>query len=593
MQAQKHILIFNTLQMYSYKKLMQANKNTCKYGKIVVILQKINTNSQNHLKLGKTIYMKGKFTITLFYIAIICIACSKQAVMENGKLQQAISNVWVNAQAAQKTLDEIDRTQLSEYEQCCYLLAEAHLMLKLRLQLPKTTNIDALAERLLDYNDAASAGEAYYIYGAYLNYIGENTKAMQYLKKAESYPTTAIIKGMTYYKMGRICETEQLYDIALENYKQALTYLEEVGLPLYLASVYRELGRNSKDAEQDSYFDKALTAARFMGDSILHKEIRYAQLTASQSNSPELAHICQYMCHKAGQRRYAYDLVKYYIRSGQADSARIYLDILSADTTASTWSEQQHTLWYSQYLHLKGLNKEAYQSLYTLHEAYYREIEEQNRASAFVAAQHYDNEVERAKNLQLQLDKQRLYIILVSVLVGVLCIVILAILFISRQRAKHLVEKTRNEEEIANLQNELQIRRESLKRIMNQRIELSKNLQEAILSRKKEESIPQWAKDFIDQNIFSTEEQWQGFLKEFEGAYGDILTKLQNTYPRLTSTDLQVIALYILGIDNSDICLLTGATQRTIWSRRMRIKNRIGLGEKESLDKWIEREFSV
>ena len=70
-------------------------------------------------------------------------------------------------------------------------------------------------------------------------------------------------------------------------------------------------------------------------------EVRYAQLTASQSNSPEIAQICQYMCHKAGQQRYAYDLVKYYIRNQKADSARVYLDILAADTTAQVWSEQQ------------------------------------------------------------------------------------------------------------------------------------------------------------------------------------------------------------------------------------------------------------
>jgi hypothetical protein len=41
-------------------------------------------------------------------------------------------------------------------------------------------------------------------------------------------------------------------------------------------------------------------------------------------------------------------------------------------------------------------------------------------------------------------------------------------------------------------------------------------------------------------------------------------------------------------MDNSDICLLLGLTQRTIWSRRQRIKARIGMGEKESLDAWIE-----
>ena len=164
---------------------------------------------------------------------------------------------------------------------------------------------------------------------------------------------------------------------------------------------------------------------------------------------------------------------------------------------------------------------------------------------------------------------------------------ILLILVISRQRAKHLVEKTRTEQQIADLQKELHVRRESLKKVINQRIELSKSMQEAMLGRKKEESIPEWAKDFVEMNIFANEEQWQDFLLEFEGGYGDILQRLQNEYPRLTSTDIQVIALYILGLDNSDICLLLGLTQRTIWSRRMRIKARVELGEKESLDRWI------
>ena len=523
----------------------------------------------------------------------LCFSCTEQLVINHVQLQEVIEQTWSNPLEAQCALNKLDTTNLSPYEYHRYLLVKAHLMLKNRLAIPSQAVMQQLEEYFEDTEDMSSVGEIYYIYGAYLNWLGKNTEAMRYLKKAENYPTTAIIRGMTYYKMGRISESEQLYNIALENYKQALPYLEQAGLPLYLASIYRELGRNTDHTNQDMYFEKAFTAAQLLNDTILQMDIRYAQLTATQSNSPELARICQYMCHQAGQKRYAYDLVKYYVRTSKADSAKIYLDILATDTTAQTWSKQQHTLWESRYLHLKGDDKEAYESLYALYETYYREIEEKGRASAFVAAQHYDNEAEHARNLQLQIDKQRLYVILAMVLIGVLIIVILTLLFISRQHAKYLVEKTRNEEEIANLQNELQIRRESLKRIMNQRIALSKNLQETLLSRKKEENIPQWAKDFIDQNIFNTEEQWQSFLKEFEEAYGDILTRLQKTYSRLTSTDLQVIALYILGIDNADICLLTGSTQRTIWSRRMRIKNRIGLGEKESLDKWIEQEMRM
>ena len=530
-----------------------------------------------------------KTKVIIIIVLVICCSCSKKTIIESDELQEAISQVWLDADAAQEMLVGLDTNDLSEYEMQRYRLAEAHLMLKRELRLPNGSDLEAMAKYFVSWGDEAAGSEAYYIQGAYLNYKGENTQAMQYLKKAESYPATSIIRGMTYYKMGRISESEQLYDIALENYQKALPYLEEAGLPLYLASVYRELGRNTDKEIGYQYFDKALAAARFMGDSILYMDIRYAQLSANQPNSPEIARICQYMCHHVGRKRYAYDLVKYYIRTHQADSAKIYLDILATDTTAQIWSEQQHALWESQYLHLKGKDKAAYESLYDLYNAYYKEVEEQGRASAFVAAQHFDNEVEKAKNLQLQLEKQHLYIVLGTVVIIILCVGILLILYASKRRTERLTEQARVQQQISNLQNELQLRRDALKRVLNQRLELNKKMQEALLTKKKEEKIPDWAQQFIDSNIFSTDEQWEEFFNEFNGCYGNLLKRLQEDYPRLTSTDTQVLALYVLGLDNSDICLLMGLTQRTIWSRRMRIKARVGLGEKESLEKWIEK----
>ena len=536
-----------------------------------------------------------KVKVIIIIALVLCYSCSKKSIIESDRLQEAISQVWVDANLAQKSLDKIDISNLSEYEQERYRLAEAHLMLKRELRLPAESDLDAMAKYFISCGDEAAAAEAYYIQGAYLNYIGKNTQAMQYLKKAESYPATSIIRGMTYYKMGRISEGEQLYDIALENYQKALPYLEEAGLPLYLASVYRELGRNADNESRDEYFDKALVAARFMGDTILQMDIRYAQLSINQPNAAEIAQICQYMCHKVGRKRYAYDLVKYYIRTHKADSAKIYLDILSADTTAQIWSAQQHALWESQYLHLKGKDKAAYEALYDLYNAYYKETEEQGRASAFVAAQHFDNEVERAKNLQLRLDKQRLYIVLGAIIIVILCASILLILYASKRRTERLTEQARVQEQISSLQNELQLRRDALRRVLNQRLELNKNMQEALLTKKKEEKMPDWAQQFIDSNIFSSDAQWQEFFIEFNGCYGNLLNRLQKEYPRLTNTDMQALSLYVLGLDNADICLLLGLTQRTIWSRRMRIKDRIGLGEKESLDKWLEKclEFRV
>lgn len=536
--------------------------------------------------------MKSKFYFILIFL-MSCVACSKKNTLETPTLIQSLEQVWTAPQTAQKQLQQIAYDQLNTYEQHRYALAEAHVQLKLYSTIPPHISTNDLAWYFLAQGDAASASEAYYIQGAYLNWLGKNTQAMQYLKEAENLATTPIIRGMTYYKMGRISESEQLYDIALENYHKALPHLIEADVPLYLASVYRELGRMSDISSRDSFFYKALEQAQVYGDTILYLDIRHAQLSADQSHTPEIAQICQYLCNDAGIKRYAYDLVKYYIRSEKADSARIYLDILAADTTAKVWSEQQYTLWHSQYLNLKGQNAEAYKELYNLYTMRYNTIEEKGRSSAYVVSQHYDNEAEHARNLQLQLEKQRLYIVLALLLIAVLSAAIVLIQYNTRRRTERLIQEARTQQQINDLQNELVIRREAIKRSLDQRIYLSKSLQETILTKQKVESIPEWAKDFIEMNIFSTEEQWQRFLKEFEGAYGGLLTNMQNEYNRLTNTDLQVIALYILGMDNSDICLLMGLTQRTIWSRRMRIKSRVGLGEKESLDKWIKERLEV
>lgn len=523
-----------------------------------------------------------------FLLILCCTSCRQQPKISDDRLAKAVEELWYHTEVSEQLLQAISIDELNIYDQQRYVLADAHLRLKRTASLPSSVNMNDLAWYFLSENDACSASEAYYIQGAYLNWLGENTQAMQYLKEAEALESEPIIRGMTYYKMGRISESEQLYDIALENYQKALPHLQEAGLPLYLASAYRELGRNCEVALRDSFFTQALQQASLYGDTILYLDIRYAQLSFDTQLSPEIAHICQYLCHEAGQRRYAYDLVKYYIRKQEADSARIYLDILAADTTAQSWSEDKYSLWHSQYLHLNKQSSEAYEILYALYQRYSKGIENKGRTSAYVVAQHYDNEAEHARNLQLQLEKQQLYIILALLVIGVLLATFIMIQYTTRRRTQQLIEKARMQQQVSDLEKELQVRREAIKRSIDQRIELNKRLQETILTKQQAESIPEWAKTFIEMNIFSTDEQWQMFLSEFNDCYGDLFPRLQVQFPHLTSTDLQVIALYILGMDNSDICLLMGLTQRTIWSRRMRIKARIGLGEKESLDKWIE-----
>jgi len=444
------------------------------------------------------------------------------------------------------------------------------------------------------------AGEAFYILGAHDNWRGQDASAMQYLKKAEQCwkqippeeesiedASMDILSGMTYYKMGRISENEQLYEVASHYYGQAAPYIVRADLPLYAACVYREMARTSTDtASQRTFFEAALAYADRL-DTLTYLDIRHSALSRMNPDSKELKSISRYLCDSAGQNRYAYDIVRYYLQEDKLDSAAIYLHVLAADTANLNWSADKYAFLLSRYQSAIGSDAAAYRTLLSLYNKQSGEIEATGMTRTFTISERYDNALEREKNLQLQLEKQQLYVLLVGLLAFVLVLAIVMIVLYSRRRARMLVEKAESEAKIAGLNAELTLRRESMQRMLQQRILLSKNLQESIV-RHREEEVPAWAKEFVETNIFTTEEQWITFREEFDSNYNNLLSRLKKEHPALTPADMQVMALSILGLDISDICLLLNLTKRTIWSRRLRIKVHLGLSAGDQLDEWLQ-----
>lgn len=530
--------------------------------------------------------MQSRISLFVCLLALTMSACRPQMRIEDPTLQEACRELWSNVRKADSLYEAVDPLSLSSYEQHRRALLKAHLDLKLRQTIDGSTDLKQIASWFLSHDDDASAAEAFYIAGAYANWQDDNAEAMRMLKEAESLHPTGIIGGMTYYKMGRISEAEQLYEVALEYYDRAVRYIEPTGLPLYQACAWRELGRTRNDSTSSDCFREALRYARQTGDSLLCLDIRYAAASLAPGNREAIS-ISRFLCDSAGISRYAYDLVKHYIRSGRADSAKHYLSVLAKDTVSLQWSANQYTLWESRYKHLTGQDAAAYSELLGLYNRLYDQTEQENRTQTFAIAQRYDNEAERAKNLQLRLEKQRLYFSLAVILALVLLGIALSFVFISRRRTQHLLEQAEKEQQIAGLKTELQLRRDALRRVLEQRIALTKNLQETVLHKHQEGEVPEWAQEFIQQNIFSTGQQWQAFRDEFNGCYGNRLEQLQTQYPKLTAVDLQVIALILIGLDTADICLLLGLTQRTVWSRRLRIKQHLGLEDGVELDEWL------
>ena len=537
--------------------------------------------------------MKNRYLYILLLGALLT-ACSGHMKVTNPQLQEAEALLWEAPLRSDTLLNTLAHANLSRYENKRLELLKAHLDLKLRQQLQSEESMQALASWFASHQDAASAAEAYYIIGAYANWTGDNTTAMRQLKEAERLQPTGIIAGMTYYKMGRINEEEQLYEEAESYYSRAAEYITPTNLPLYQACVWRELGRMRSDSSKNACFEKALGYARQTNDPILCLEIQYAAAASSASadEKKESIRISRYLCDSMHMKRYAYDIVKYYLRSGHPDSARYYLDILAQDTTAKEWSNTQYTLWKSQYLHALGRDRNAYLELLDLYNRTTARTEQQIRTQTYAIAQRYDNEAERAKNLQLELEKQHLYFSLAAIIALVLIAIIAAIIIWQKRHTRALLEKAQTRQKMALMREELELRRETLKRVIEQRVSMNKSLQEAILHQQKDAELPPWADEFIQLNTFTSPSQWNEFVEEFNACYEHVLSHLQEQYPGLKTVDIKVISLIILGIDNADICLLLGLAKNTVWNRRNRIKQAIGLDGNTNLDWWLINEYS-
>ena len=528
-----------------------------------------------------------------FVVLLVALSCcsNKSVEVSDAGLRLAVDSLWSNPTLSWAVMDTLQVDRLNETDRHIYNITRAHANLKLKHQLPECEALNADAEFFLGKKMNRFAGEVYYVQGAYRNYIGEESQGMQLLKQAErlfeGVEVPDILRGMVYYKMGRVSETEQLYEVALKYYEEAVPYLDREGLPLYAACGWRELARTSRDSVvQKDAFARALAYAQTL-DTLTQLDIRYAALSRFDPQSEEIIRISRYLCDSAGINRFAYDLVRYYLRENSMESAKKYLDVLAADTLTPNWSKDKYAFLLSRYQRAKGQNAQAYETLLSLYNKQSGEIEASGMTRTFTISERFDNQSEREKNLQLQVEKQRLYMALFGVLLVILTALIVTIVIVSRRRAERLVEAAETQMQIERLHAEVEIRRRSMGRLLAQRIQLSKSMQES-MKRHKEDKVPAWVQEFVETNLIMTDEQWASFRDEFNANYGNFLTRLKSEHPALTASDLQVIALTVLGVDISDICRLLNLTKRTVWGRRLRIKDHLGLTSENQLDEWLQ-----
>lgn len=525
--------------------------------------------------------------IYLFGVLFLMASCAQHHKIVGEQLERISQQIWYDPQTTLLMLDSVSQCDLEkEHELYCEAMRAYS---RFRIQPHKVAyDLQSTAVKLEDMKSNLFAGQVYCALGNVNEWEGHVYTAMQNLKKAESLLLTSNIScewlGVVYYKLGTLSEEEILNEVALDYYHNALQYLSQTDLKLFLACVHRDIGRLSAcDSIREAHFEQAKYYANALHDQSFIYELRLLQLEYSET-CDETDKIALYstLVNECNQLRYANRLVDWYITHGYLDSAQTYLNKFAQDTLLMSWSKHRYTYLQSKLLLSLGRQEEAYTMLSNLYMQERDELEKTGKTRAYAISKRYDLVLEQERNLKLIIAQQRAYLLIGLLLIGVLLLLVGFLIENSRRKASQL--------KVESLNNELLLRRDSLRRVLLQKVELTQKMRWYRMKNNVTTQLPDWINQFLSTNLLENEEDFQS---EFNQLYGNGLTILKEKYPSLTQMDLLIISLHAVGLSISDICILLNLTKRTIWSRRLRIKKHLGLSNEDDLDTWIEQHLII
>lgn len=505
--------------------------------------------------------------------------------------------LWDSIQLAQERLAEIDTTELDSLNMMYYQLIAEHIRLKTHMFI----NPESLHDMITYFKKCHQlylAGEALYVQGTELIGLARPYEAIYSLIRArhllQEADSTSFLLGMTYYRIGTVYEQDKLYASAFDAYEHALSLVRRYPYPRYTACLFRDMARtiNSDKTDidgdslryiQQAWIDSAFHYISKTHDNELYGNIEYynRHINTPSAISPDYLPSLRILLNDYPHRGYAKLLADYYISARQADSAYYYLERFATDTIASPWK-----VWYTELYHethsayfvLIGDYKNAYEEIAQMYYNYREQIRESSSIRTDVIANQYEVQEERDNRNRLIIEHQQMQLILISIC-SVLLFLIGALIMIIRYH------KDKQKQLETELQNKLSILREQLL----QKVQTVKQLRLLAVRHKLSDEHIQIIESLNQELLAPQSAQLKSWTDSFNIATNNLLPRLKDEHPQLTATDFQVIIFIALNIPTSDVCLLLQSSKETLWRRRNRIKQHLGLSENDDLDEWIRK----
>lgn len=492
------------------------------------------------------------------------------------------SLIWKEPAQTLAILTNIPDSLLSTSESMHKKLLLEHAHYKCQLELSPESIMQPIVTYYQATGNKQRLGEALYVQGVELAWLGDNTRAMYMLKEAEPYLKNPKIqdefRGMLYYKMGAIAEQEELYQTAYEYYQQALPYFQQSNNHRYLAYNYRDLGRTCEyepkaQELQKNYFDKALHYAQNI-DTLLYLDILlYATHYLAPTDTQTILNIHYYQCNTAHIYRNAYYIANNYLRQNQIDSCKHYLDVLACDTANLAWSRRKYHYLYSEYLYKTHKEAEAFKYLQNAYNRREHEMQEHTRMRATSLAKRYDLEKELTQNLKLQHQADQQLIAIVCIAFGIIVIGLAGTIITHKLRHRNNLQKQ-----------QIQHQREQLLLLLKNKIECTKLLH---ITKHSMGTTPPEIQEIIHKMTYTNDSR-EALYNDLQVLYPTFLQTIRQQYPLLTTLDCIIIFLIGAHFSTLDITHLLWMAPNTLHQRRNIIKQRLNLNDVKHINEWIQ-----
>lgn len=462
------------------------------------------------------------------------------------------------------------------------------------LKLWQPVSPDSVMPIVVDYfqriNDKKHLCKALYIQGAEYEHTLCNQKAISCLKEAEQYilyvDSAESFAGLIYFIEGAVFENSLLFSLAYEKYLQALPYFIKNNdyirasacyNCLYDMTVYQGL------TPEEKYIDQAIHYAFLAQDTLSYL---LAVLSKERNEQPfdslKVLDISHYLSDTLGYARYANYIAEYHIDRMDIPRAEYYLQQFAADTTTTDWSIEQYHYLHSKLLCAQGYPQQAFLEMVQTYNTLREQVTQNHKVRTYLISRQYDLEKEQQKTLRLTITRQRLWLTIGLGTSAFIVVVLIGLGVYYYVRTSHQQKEQRMQAVIRQLNTELSEKRNSLRQLLYQRMDMAKHLHLEDIPN----TLPREIKNYLKQIIFTKESNWLAFRREFNSLYYNLLDDLKNQYSTLTLQDEQVISLGVLGFSNSDIAFLLDISDRTVWNRRQKIKTRLGDSQMD-LDQWF------